>query len=186
MNPNQPYPLSFENTEYAFAYKSDKELKKANWLFAVMGNSFLVNMGVKLTPLAIKWRIPFTKTILRKTIFKQFVGGESLEKTKPVASMLCEYGVKVILDYGVEGGEGETAFDDASNEFINVIKYASQQNNIPFISIKITGIARFALLEKIDSLMNLQPSESICSNFENAVEKLDDVEKKSFIKFNKD
>lgn len=25
--------ISFDNTEYAFAYKSDKELKKANFLF---------------------------------------------------------------------------------------------------------------------------------------------------------
>lgn len=177
MNPGQTHPLSFDNTKYAFAYKSEKELKKANWLFSVMGNPFLVNLGVKLTPLAIKWRIPFTKTILRKTIFKQFVGGESLEKTKPVASLLGEYGVKVILDYGVEGGEGETAFDEASKEFIKVIKYASQQNNIPFISIKITGIGRFSLLEKIDSLMSQFSGESIISDYENAIAKIDEGEK---------
>jgi proline dehydrogenase len=134
-------------------------------------------MGVKLTPLAIKWRIPFIKTILRKTIFKQFVGGESLEKTKPVASLLGEYGVKVILDYGVEGGEGETAFDEASKEFIKVIKYASQQNNIPFISIKITGIGRFSLLEKIDSLMSQLSGESIISDFENSITSIDELEK---------
>jgi proline dehydrogenase len=182
MNSGQSYPISFDNTEYAFAYKSESELKKANWLFSVMGNPFLVNLGVKLTPLAIKWRIPFTKTILRKTIFKQFVGGESLEKTKSVASLLGDYGVKVILDYGVEGGEGETAFDEACKEFIKVIKYASQQNNIPFISIKITGIGRFSLLEKIDTIMSQLSGESIIPDFEDATDKIDKDEKRELDK----
>ena len=44
---------------------------------------------------------------LRKTIFKQFVGGETLEDTKPVCEMLAKYNVQVILDYGVEGKESE-------------------------------------------------------------------------------
>ena len=68
--------ISFENTEYAFAYKSDAELKKANFLFGFMGKPWLVNTALKLTPLAIKWHLPFTKTAIRQTIFKQFVGGD--------------------------------------------------------------------------------------------------------------
>ena len=35
-------------------------------------------------------------------------------------------------------------------EFIRVIKYASTQPNIPLMSIKVTGFARFSLLEKLD------------------------------------
>ena len=33
---------SFENTENAFAYKSDAELKKAQMLFRLMGSQFIV------------------------------------------------------------------------------------------------------------------------------------------------
>jgi hypothetical protein len=56
--------------------------------------------------------LPFTKTIIRKTIFAQFVGGETLQETAAVAKKLGEYHVQVILDYGVEGGDdGEPGFE---------------------------------------------------------------------------
>jgi proline dehydrogenase len=54
----------------------------------------------------------------------------------------------------VEGGEdGEAGFDHACKEFIRVIDYAATQPNIPFMSIKVTGFARFGLLEKLDAAM---------------------------------
>jgi len=147
--------ISFDNTEYAFAYKSNSELKKANWLFSMMGNPAMVKLGLALTPLAIKIRFPFTRSIIKKTIFKQFVGGETLTETAEVANKLGKYNVQVILDYGVEGGnDGEEGYDHATDEFIKVINYAATQSNIPFMSIKITGIVRFSLLEKLDASMH--------------------------------
>src|SRR5689334_1845612 len=113
---NEPAPISFENTESAFAAKSNKELNKAHFLFNLMGKPWLVNAGLKLTPLAIKWHVPFTKTIIRKTIFQQFVGGETLDQTAKVANKLAKYNVEVILDYGVEGKEGEENFEHAKEE----------------------------------------------------------------------
>ncbi len=147
-------PVSFDNTEYAFAYKTTKELKKANFLFGAMGMPWLVNLGLKVTPLAIKWKLPFTTPLIRNTIFQQFVGGETLEETSAVAKKLGSYNVQVIFDYGVEGGDdGEQGFEHSTKEFIRVIDYAATQPNIPFLSIKVTGFSRFALLEKIDALM---------------------------------
>ncbi len=147
--------ISFDNTEYAFAYKTTSELKKAHFLFSTMGNPFLLKMGLSLMPLAIKWNIPFTKSLLRTTIFQQFVGGETLQQTAAVADKLEQYNVQVILDYGVEGGgDGEQGFDQATDEFIRVIDYAATQNNIPFMSIKVTGFSRFELLKKMDAGMN--------------------------------
>jgi len=147
--------ISFDNTENAFAYKSDAELKKARFLFQSMGNAFLVKWGTRITPWAIRLRLPI-KGLIRKTIFSQFVGGETLEQTARVARKLAAYNVKAILDYGVEGGNnGEAGFDQACGEFIRVIHYAASQPNIPFISIKVTGFARFELLEKLDSSLDL-------------------------------
>lgn len=148
---DNPAPvISFDNTEYAFAYKSDKELKKAKFLFSSMGMESLVRMGTKLTPWAIRVGLPI-KGLIRNTIFRQFVGGETLEETAIVANKLGEFNVQVILDYGVEGKEGEENFDHATDEFIRVIKYAATQRTMPFMSIKVTGFARFALLEKLDA-----------------------------------
>lgn len=171
--------ISFDNTEYAFAAKSDAELKKANFLFGVMGKAWLVNAGLKITPLAIKWGIPFTKSIIRKTIFQQFVGGETLEQTAKVADKLEAYKVQVILDYGVEGKEGEENFDHARDEFIRVIHYAATQPNIPFMSIKVTGFARFALLEKLDAAMNILPG-TLMKRYLAAVEALPAGEKEEW------
>lgn len=146
--------ISFDNTEFAFQYKSDKELKEACRLFALMGNSLMVKLGTGLVPWMIKTGLP-VKGLIRDTIFRQFAGGETLEQTARVARVLAKYHVDVILDYGVEGGEGgDAAYDQAATEFIKVINYAATQSNIPFMSVKITGLTRFSLLEKLDELMH--------------------------------
>ncbi len=173
---NEPRNISFENTEYAFAAKSNKELKKASFLFGMMGKAWLVNAGLKITPIAIKWHIPFTKTLIRNTIFKQFVGGETLEETARVVNKLSEYKVQVILDYGVEGKEGEENFDHARDEFRKVIDYASTQPNIPFMSVKVTGFARFALLEKLHTAMQ-QSAGTLMKRYLRSVESLTAEEK---------
>jgi proline dehydrogenase len=164
--------LSFEDTAIAFAYKTDNELKGANFLFSVMGKPWLVKMGTRLTPWAIKTGLP-VKGLIRKTIFQQFVGGETLEETIPVAKTLGKYGVQVILDYGVEGAAGEEAYDGARDEFIRVINFAATQPNIPFMSVKVTGFARFALLEKLDDLMHEAPEESLIKKYNRALGMLD-------------
>lgn len=166
--------LSFENTEYAFAYKNDAELKLASFLFKSMGTSWMLDLGLKLMPLAIKWQLPFSKTGIRKTIFKQFVGGETLQETAPVVNKLAAYNVQVILDYGVEGGEGgEEEYEHAMEEFIRVVEYAASQPNIPFISIKVTGIVRFSLLEKIDGLMKDAEGDSLMKKYLSTVSTLE-------------
>ena len=140
--------ISFENTEIAFKYKSDKELKKAKFLFSTMAISWLVKLGTKITPWLIKAGLPI-RELIRNTIFSQFVGGETLSETSDVVKKLDPFNVQVILDYGVEGKEGEKNFDHAADEFIKVIHYAASEPHVPFMSIKLTGIARFGLLEKL-------------------------------------
>jgi proline dehydrogenase len=73
--------------------------------------------------------------------------------------MLARYGVGTILDYGVEGKESEEEFDRAVPEFIKAIKYAAKNKSIPFISMKVTGFARFALLEKVHARVILNEDE---------------------------
>jgi len=167
--------ISFDNTENAFAYKTNKELKKAGFLFKSMSYQGLVKLGIGITPWAIHNGLP-VKGLIRKTIFKQFVGGETLQETAGVAKKLGEYGVQVILDYGVEGGHSEEAFDHATDEFIRVINYAGTQPNIPYMSVKVTGIARFGLLEKLDHSVEMNAG-SLMKRFSTALESLTKEEK---------
>jgi proline dehydrogenase len=173
MDPNPV--ISFDNTENAFAYKTDEELKRAMFLFKTMSYQGLVKLGTRITPWAIRAGLP-VKGIIRNTIFKQFAGGETLEETAGVAKKLGEYGVQVILDYGVEGGHSEEAFDHATDEFIRVINYAGSQRNIPYMSVKVTGIARFGLLEKLDQSFELNAG-SLMKRFAKALESLTPGEK---------
>jgi len=147
--------ISFDNTENAFAYKTDKQLKKAKFLFSTMDYPLFVPIGTRITPFLMKTGLP-VHGIIRNTIFQQFVGGETLEETDEVCSLLGKYGVQVILDYGVEGKDGEENFERATEQFIKVIDYAASQTNIPFISIKVTGIARFGLLQTLNEAPRLR------------------------------
>jgi proline dehydrogenase len=123
-----------------------------------MGNPLLTKLGIMATQWAFKLHLPI-QPLIKSTIFKQFCGGETMQEAAQTAQMLHKYGVGIILDYGVEGKDSETAFDAAVPEFIKAIEYAATQANIPFISAKITGFARFALLEKINNKETLNPSE---------------------------
>jgi proline dehydrogenase len=85
---------------------------------------------------------------------------------------MAQYNVKAILDYGVEGKEGEENYDHACEEFIRVINFASTQPSVPFMSVKVTGMARFALLEKLDALMHEPGEESLIKRYHAAISKL--------------
>ncbi|WP_304063892.1 proline dehydrogenase family protein [Pedobacter glucosidilyticus] len=148
--------VSFNDTAIAFSHKTDKELAQAHFIFSLMKFQWLVKIGTKLTPLALKWKLPI-KGLLRHTIFKIFIGGESLEETKKVLTTLNQYQVKVILDYGAEGKENEESFTKTCNEFISLIQYAGKQSSAPFISIKVTGLARFSFLEKLNIIIKQHP-----------------------------
>src|SRR6516162_9830638 len=67
-------------------------------------------------------------------------------------------------------------FDHACDEFIRVINYASTQSNIPFMSIKVTGFARFGLLAKLDHSVE-QNAGSLMKRYARAVESLTEEEK---------
>ena len=173
---NSVLPINFNNTEKAFAYKTDSDLKRARLLFSAMQFAPLVKLGTKITPWAIKSGLPI-KGIIKNTLFQQFVGGESLEETVVVADMLEKFNVQVILDYGVEGGEGnEEKYEAEANYFIEVIQFASTRKNIPFISIKITGLVSSSLLEKLNTTLSSKSTEPLSNRFNNRLAQLSQEE----------
>ena len=147
--------LSLNNTQNAFAYKSNTDLKKAKWLFTVIQNPWIVSLGTRFTPMLMKSGLPING-IIRNTIFNQFVGGETLEESARVTKMLGAYGVQVILDYGVEAKEGEESFDAVTDQFIAAIEFAATQDNIPFVSVKLTGLSSMHLLERLNEAPRLR------------------------------
>ena len=174
--------VNFDNTEKAFAYKSDRQLKKARFLFSAMQFTPLVKLGTLITPWAIKSGLPI-KGLIKNTLFEQFVGGESLEKTDGVLDMLNKFKVDVILDYGVEGGEHSDAkYDQEVKTFIEVLSFSASRKNIPFISIKVTGLGSSQLLEKLNVTIGKAHSGDLTADLIKAIEVLNQNDQASWNK----
>lgn len=143
-------PLSFDNTQIAFSSQSDSDLRRSYWLFRLVSSPAFVNVGKHLANLALAIRLPI-KWIIKPTIFKHFCGGETVEESRKKMAELARHNIKSILDYSAEGKVSEVDFDNCTAEIISIIKEASQNKNIGFAVFKPTGIARFALLEKVSA-----------------------------------
>jgi proline dehydrogenase len=148
--------ISFDNTKLAFISKSDDDLKKSYWLFKLIGNPALVKWGGGLAPLGLKLGF---KGLIKNTIFKQFVGGENIKDCNNTIAQLGKYNIGTILDYSVEGKESEADFDACCKETIETIHRAKGDKNIPFCVFKVTGLARFDLLEKVSAGKKLTKEE---------------------------
>ncbi|WP_231490953.1 proline dehydrogenase family protein [Pedobacter sp. Leaf170] len=149
---------NFDNTEVAFRQKTNAELKKAFWLFKMIGSNFLTKVGPPITNFFLNIGLPIQGAI-KSTIFQQFCGGETIAECDKAIAQLAKGGVGTILDYSVEGEEEEIVFDETCQEIIRTILRANGDKNIPITVFKITGIGRFALLEKLDAKQSLTSAE---------------------------
>lgn len=150
--------LSFEDTSIAFEALSDKELRETYALFTMMNNNFMVNTGSKITNWALKFGLP-VQGLIKKTIFPQFCGGETIEESKAVVNKLKKYNVHAILDYGIEAKQNEEDFEKTAQYLVKTINYAIEEPHLNIISSKITGLIRFELLQKYSSAEKLNKKE---------------------------
>ena len=148
--------VSFSNTEIAFKRFSNSDLRKAEWLFRTFNYPWLVRNGPTMASLAVSLGF---KAVVKNTIFNHFCGGEHISACEATIDQLYRYGVGTILDYSVEGEEQESVFEATCLEIIHTIERAAGNDKIPFSVFKTTGIARFALLEKIQSGAALSTAE---------------------------
>lgn len=139
--------LDFNDTETAFALKSDAQLRKASWLFRMVGSKSLVGLGKKAAGLAMKLRLPI-REVVKQTVYDQFVGGETIDECETIIKKMLEHNVYSLLDYSIEGKETDADFDRTKDKIVQTIKYGASHEGVPFAVFKPTGVARFAILEK--------------------------------------
>jgi proline dehydrogenase len=167
----------FNNTEVAFAIKSNKELKRAKFLFEMIASPSMVKIGTKLTHFALNLRLP-VKGIIRKTVFDHFCGGETEEECLTVVNKMYAKGVSSVLDYSVEGKEEEKEFDKAVQVTLKTIEYAKSNAGIPIVVFKPTGFGRFELYEKLGEGKPFTEAEQ--KEWERVVERYDLVCRTSY------
>jgi len=150
--------LDFDNIQTAFSIRSNKSIRRAYWLFRLIGYNWLVKAGTPLINLAITLHLP-VRGLIKATIFRHFCGGENINDCDKTIKKLYLQGVGSILDYSVEGRELEEDFEKTCAEIIATIARAKGDPAIPFSVFKVTGIARFDLLAKVSANEKLSDKE---------------------------
>lgn len=150
----------FDDTQTAFESKSDKDLRKAHFLFRMIANPFLTKMGTIMFKIPFASQLPLVKPMIRQTIYKQFVGGETTTECLKVAKELAQYGVGSIMDYSVEGQTQEEEFDKVRDEILRLIEIAKKNpQEIPFVVFKPTAFGKIDLYEKAGKNIPMDDSE---------------------------
>lgn len=164
--------VSFDNTEVAFASKSDADLRRAWMLFRFIGQPALVRLGKPFTQLALSLKLPIDP-LIRQTLFKQFVGGETIAECEKTIAALAEYGIGSILDYSTEGQAAESSFDQTAEELLRILERSASDQRIPFAVFKPTGLADAELLAKASRWQALSPQEGqALERFKQRVERI--------------
>lgn len=151
--------LDFDDIEKAFAYKSDKELKKTYRMFKLMSHAWLVNMGSSMLVGALNLKLPFVKSIVKNTIFDEFVGGVSLQNSQESIDNLYAHKVLTVLDYGTERLSTEKDFIAVSDELLRAVDFASTNEAVPVIAVKLTALTFRELLKKLSAGETLSQEE---------------------------
>ena len=150
----------FNNTQVAFALKSDTELDRAYFLFKMISNEPLVRIGTAVTNFALKAHLP-VDGLIRATVFDHFCGGVNEVDCLSVVDRMFTKGVSSVLDYSVEGKEEEEQFDAALEMTLKTVEFAKERDAIPFAVFKPTGLGRLDLYEKVGGKEALSAAEEI-------------------------
>lgn len=169
--------VNFNNTKIAFAHRSNRELRRAYYLFKMVGNPALVKLGKIGVKLALALRIPMAWA-LRGNIFQHFCGGETISDCAEATKVLDSGNVGTILDYSVEGKESDEDFDQTTAEILKTVETAHNNQHIPFCVFKTTGISRFSMLEKANTGRPLSANEQ--NELDDVRERMDRIARRAF------
>ena len=85
--------IDFSNTQIAFNDKSNADLSWAKHLFTIIQSPILVKTGKTLMNIALTLRFPIGWAI-KPTLYRHFVGGETINKCLPTVEKLSKSNVK--------------------------------------------------------------------------------------------
>ena len=149
----------FNNTQIAFADKTDSQLRKAFWMFKAIEQPIITNVGISALNFTVKNNFPFVTDIVKKTLFEQFCGGETHEESMKVVKQMFKHHVGSIFDYAIEGKAEENVFDDTCAEIKQNIKFAEGNPAIPFVVFKPTGFGRIEIYAEVGRKVELTTSQ---------------------------
>jgi len=152
--------MLLDNTKNGFTLKTNFELRKAYFLFKIISNKTLTNIGKSILEISLKLRLPIL-FIVKDTVFEQFCSGETLTESFNTVKRLNNKNVKSYLHYSVEGLENEISYDNSLNEVLDSIRFVAEKKILDFTVFKPTAIASSQILEKVSNGESLSETENI-------------------------
>ena len=139
--------LDFNNTEIAFSAKSEGELRNAYLLFNTIKHPWLVKCAKWGSAIALNLHIPLAWAV-KPTLYRQFVGGETLQDCNKVIQHLRDFNVKSTLDFSAEGEQTPEGIKATFEETIRSIDFAKGNENLAYAVFKPSTITTDELLAK--------------------------------------
>lgn len=139
--------LDFNNTQIAFSSKTNGELRNAHLLFNTIKHPWLVKCAKVASNVALKVHFPINWAV-KPTLYKQFVGGETLQECLPVIEHLKQFNVKSTLDYSAESEQTPEGIQATFEETIRSIDFAKGNDNLAYTVFKPSTITTDELLAK--------------------------------------
>jgi len=161
--------VDFKNNIHAFEDKSNTDLFRAWILFKTISNPIISKILTKLLQIALLFHLPIT-FLIKISIFKHFCGGENIEECKKTIDKLWDSRIGSILDYSAEGKESENDFKQVYEQGMKILETSKNNEKIPFIVFKLTGLIQFKILHKINNNQMLNDEEQkIYNSFINRI-----------------
>lgn len=139
---------TFNDISVAFSTKNNSELRLSYLIFFSMSHPKVVKILSNITKLALKLHFPVS-WIIKRTVYRQFCGGETVEECMSTVEKLGHSHIGAILDYSAEGQKMERNLDCTQKEMIKIVEIAGKHRHIPCIVMKLTGLGRIELYEKV-------------------------------------
>ncbi len=147
--------------------RSRSDLRLAYGLYRIITSRWLYRAGMPLLMLAS--RIPLFHPLIRATLFRIFIGGESVEEVLKVAERLYAHGVYSILDFAVERAESPETQRKVLEAVYENIDRAVDRKEIPLVVFKLTGITGVTLPERISLGTATDAEKRRWANYEDRV-----------------
>lgn len=140
--------LDFNNLEIAFSSKTRSELRNAYRLFCAIKYPSLVKLVKVTTQIALKIHFPLAWAV-KPTLYKQFVGGETLQDCAPTINQLKKFGVYSTLDYSAEGKKTPAGIEATFKETLRSVDYAKENPDIAYAVFKPSTLTYDELFAKV-------------------------------------
>jgi len=155
--------VDFSNTQKAFEYRTDRELRRAKLLFSSFKSPAIISFGARIL-FALKKIGLSPNWLIKSLIYNHFCGGVTLDDTQTVTNMLSKYHVFSIPDYSVEGKTTDEGIESIIEETARTMAFAASDPNFAFSVFKPSALAPATVLEKMNNNSKLTPEEKKLAN----------------------